>query len=282
MEHIGTYTGAELLVRTDFGEEIKVPHGAGTYTYPDGHFSLESANWSHGRVTGHGTLRLGPQPSTSTTDATACTTDATGARYTGDFVRGQMTGQGERVWADGSAYRGGFLRGEPHGPGVWAGARAGELYQGEFAHGRRHGPRAVLQSADGSVHAGGFADHQRSGFGAHMYGPAPPVALNTIPPADLQSAAGSDVAASGVGRASAAGEWAASALVGAGNAVAVPFIISNSSDSHSHGHNGNAADAGSADADATAAGTEWQGSALLVGTTCSNSQAHAQWQPQAQ
>jgi len=38
--------------------------------------------------------------------------------YTGDFVAGQMEGEGKEVWTDGSSYTGSFSKGMKHGEGT--------------------------------------------------------------------------------------------------------------------------------------------------------------------
>jgi hypothetical protein len=40
-----------------------------------------------------------------------------GSYYEGDFVDGEMTGDGERTWDDGSKFIGKFIEGEKHGLG---------------------------------------------------------------------------------------------------------------------------------------------------------------------
>ena len=52
--------------------------------------------------------------------------------YRGDFVHGQMTGNGHRVFMDGSSYSGQFRDGMMHGYGIWTSADGQTVRQGSF------------------------------------------------------------------------------------------------------------------------------------------------------
>ena len=58
-----------------------------------------------------------------------------GSRYEGEFVDGEITGQGTRVYADGTVYQGQFRQGEKQGYGEIQYARGNkdEWYKGEWA-----------------------------------------------------------------------------------------------------------------------------------------------------
>jgi hypothetical protein len=86
-----------------------------------------------------------------------------------------MTGVGTRVWADGRAYTGDFVVGEMHGEGVHT-LPSGERYAGTMRNNWREG-RGVLTGAGVSTGAGGvvydgdFARHRPNGRGRSEGGP---------------------------------------------------------------------------------------------------------------
>jgi len=62
-----------------------------------------------------------------------------GSYYEGEFVDGEITGEGCRLWASsGNTYSGQFVLGEPQGHGVMK-YKAGGRYEGELSHGLREG-----------------------------------------------------------------------------------------------------------------------------------------------
>ena len=88
-------------------------------------------------------------------------TFADGSRYQGDFVDGEISGDGCKVWESGQKYTGGFLLGELHGHGCMRYVD-GSQYEGEWQSNARHGS-GVLTLADGSRLEGSFEHHRPTG-----------------------------------------------------------------------------------------------------------------------
>ena len=79
-----------------------------------------------------------------------------GSYYRGDFVKGEMTGEGERTWEDGSIYTGDFLKGEKHGDGlIEYGTKntKDKRYEGEWHLNSREGHGELLLR-DGTLYKG--------------------------------------------------------------------------------------------------------------------------------
>ncbi|XP_041626538.1 MORN repeat-containing protein 1 isoform X3 [Vulpes lagopus] len=89
-----------------------------------------------------------------------------GSYYEGEFVDGEITGEGCRLWASsGNTYSGQFVLGEPQGHGIMK-YKAGGHYEGELSHGAREG-HGHLVDPDGQAYWGSFHDNKRHGQG-HM------------------------------------------------------------------------------------------------------------------
>ncbi|XP_039104225.1 MORN repeat-containing protein 1 isoform X2 [Hyaena hyaena] len=122
--------------------------GYGVYEYPNSFFRYEG-EWKGGKKHGRGKLLF-----------------KDGGYYEGEFVDGEITGEGCRIWASsGNTYSGQFVLGEPQGHGVMK-YKAGGYYEGELSHGVREG-YGHLVDRDGQVYWGCFHDNQRHGQG-HM------------------------------------------------------------------------------------------------------------------
>ncbi|XP_073937663.1 MORN repeat-containing protein 1 [Castor canadensis] len=120
--------------------------GYGVYEYPNSFFRYEG-EWKGGKKHGHGKLLF-----------------KDGSYYEGEFVDGEITGQGCRHWAwSGNTYCGHFVLGEPQGHGTMK-YKAGGHYEGELSHGLREG-QGVLVDVDGQVYQGSFHDNKRHGHG---------------------------------------------------------------------------------------------------------------------
>ena len=88
-----------------------------------------------------------------------------GGFYQGDFVKGEMTGKGMRVWEDGTAYEGDFKEGEKHGHGeITYGSKdkTQQSYYGQWADNIRAG-QGTLTMRDGTVFQGTFVRNQPEG-----------------------------------------------------------------------------------------------------------------------
>ncbi|XP_029805816.1 MORN repeat-containing protein 1 isoform X2 [Suricata suricatta] len=122
--------------------------GYGVYVYPNSFFRYEG-EWKGGKKHGRGKLLF-----------------KDGGYYEGEFVDGEITGEGRRVWASsGDTYSGQFVLGEPQGHGIMK-YKAGGYYEGELSHGAREG-YGHLVDRDGQDYRGCFHDNQRHGQG-HM------------------------------------------------------------------------------------------------------------------
>ncbi|XP_074233749.1 MORN repeat-containing protein 1 isoform X3 [Camelus bactrianus] len=123
-----------------------VSEGYGVYVYPNSFFRYEG-EWKGGKKHGRGKLLF-----------------RDGGYYEGEFVDGEITGEGRRHWAlTGSTYTGQFVLGEPQGHGIML-YKAGGYYDGELSGGAREG-QGRLVDADGQVYCGSFHDNRRHGRG---------------------------------------------------------------------------------------------------------------------
>ncbi|XP_066230927.1 MORN repeat-containing protein 1 isoform X3 [Saccopteryx leptura] len=118
----------------------------GVYTYPNSFFRYEG-EWKGGKTHGRGKLLF-----------------KDGSYYEGEFVNGEIMGEGCRLWATtGNIYSGQFVWGEPQGYGVMK-YKAGGFYEGELSHGVREG-HGCLMDQDGHVYQGSFHNNRRHGRG---------------------------------------------------------------------------------------------------------------------
>ncbi|XP_073089131.1 MORN repeat-containing protein 1 isoform X1 [Manis javanica] len=137
--------------------------GYGVYIYPNSFFRYEG-EWRGGKK--HGQI-----PAASTSQLTARLLGShgkllfkDGSYYEGEFVDGEITGEGCRHWAwSGNTYSGQFVLGEPQGHGVMK-YKAGGHYEGELSHGAREG-HGCLVDPDGQTYWGSFHDNKRHGRG---------------------------------------------------------------------------------------------------------------------
>ncbi|XP_012886922.1 PREDICTED: MORN repeat-containing protein 1 [Dipodomys ordii] len=118
----------------------------GVYEYPNSFFRYEG-EWKGGKKHGHGKLLF-----------------KDGGYYEGEFVDGEITGEGYQHWAwSGNSYSGHFVLGEPQGRGIMK-YKAGGHYEGEFSRGLREG-QGVLVDVDGQTYQGAFHSNRRHGHG---------------------------------------------------------------------------------------------------------------------
>ncbi|XP_027420949.1 MORN repeat-containing protein 1 isoform X3 [Bos indicus x Bos taurus] len=124
--------------------------GYGVYVYPNSFFRYEG-EWRGGKKHGRGKLLF-----------------KDGSYYEGDFVDGEITGEGCRHWAlTGNTYTGQFVLGEPQGHGIMK-YQAGGHYEGELFRGLREG-HGCLVDADGQVYWGSFHDNKRHSQGQMVF-----------------------------------------------------------------------------------------------------------------
>ncbi|XP_036033912.1 MORN repeat-containing protein 1 isoform X2 [Onychomys torridus] len=124
--------------------------GYGVYVYPNSFFRYEG-EWKGGKKHGHGKLLF-----------------KDGSYYEGEFVDGEITGEGYQHWAwSGNTYSGQFVLGEPQGHGIMK-YKAGGHYEGELFHGLREG-QGFLEDQDGQVYHGSFHDNKRHGRGQMIF-----------------------------------------------------------------------------------------------------------------
>ncbi|XP_038677637.1 MORN repeat-containing protein 1-like [Scyliorhinus canicula] len=124
--------------------------GFGLYVYPNSFFQYEG-EWKKGKKHGIGKFLM-----------------KDGSYYEGEFLNGEIEGNGVRYWAaSGNEYCGQFSQGEIHGYGVmkyFNGAR----YEGEFHYGARTGHGAMIDN-EGQVYRGSFHSNKRQGEGELFY-----------------------------------------------------------------------------------------------------------------
>uniref|UniRef100_A0A8C9A1E0 MORN repeat containing 1 n=1 Tax=Prolemur simus TaxID=1328070 RepID=A0A8C9A1E0_PROSS len=124
--------------------------GYGVYVYPNSFFRYEG-EWKGGKKHGVGKLLF-----------------KDGSYYEGEFVDGEITGEGCQHWAwSGNTYSGQFVLGEPQGRGVLK-YKAGGYYEGEVSHGLREGHGFLVDPA-GQVYQGSFHGNKRHGRGQMLF-----------------------------------------------------------------------------------------------------------------
>ncbi|XP_045046365.2 MORN repeat-containing protein 1 isoform X1 [Desmodus rotundus] len=122
--------------------------GYGVYTFPNSFFRYEG-EWKGGKTHGRGKLLF-----------------KDGSYYEGEFVDGEIVGEGCRHWAaTGNTYSGHFVLGEPQGHGIMK-YGAGGYYEGALSHGMREG-HGCLVDQDGNAYWGSFHSNKQHGRG-HM------------------------------------------------------------------------------------------------------------------
>ncbi|XP_012589984.1 PREDICTED: MORN repeat-containing protein 1, partial [Condylura cristata] len=130
--------------------------GHGVYTYRNAFFRYEG-EWRGGKKHGRGKLLL-----------------RDGSYYEGEFLRGEITGEGRRHWASsGDTYSGHFVLGEPEGHGIMT-YGAGGRYEGSLSCGVREGQGCLVDRA-GQEYRGSFHGNRRHGHGRVAFRPARPM-----------------------------------------------------------------------------------------------------------
>ncbi|XP_021511168.2 MORN repeat-containing protein 1 isoform X1 [Meriones unguiculatus] len=125
-------------------------NGYGVYVHSNSFFRYEG-EWKGGKKHGHGKLLF-----------------KDGSYYEGEFMDGEITGEGYQHWAwSGNTYSGQFVLGEPQGHGIMK-YKAGGHYEGELSHGLREG-QGFLEDQDGQVYQGSFHDNKRHGRGQMVF-----------------------------------------------------------------------------------------------------------------
>jgi hypothetical protein len=121
------------------------PHkdGVAVYEYPNSYFSY-TGDWRRGVKEGKGRFQIGQNN---------C--------YAGNFLAGEISGVGQRIFSNGNTYEGEF-----NGHGEFVDAVTGEEYDGIWKDNRRHG-EGVLKLADGTIFRGHFENHKRNGHGQY-------------------------------------------------------------------------------------------------------------------
>ncbi|XP_069804771.1 MORN repeat-containing protein 1 isoform X2 [Dendropsophus ebraccatus] len=121
-------------------------HGYGVYVYENSFFRYEG-EWKDGKKHGHGKLLF-----------------RDGSYYEGEFIHGEITGNGQRYWAAlGNTYSGEFQDGELHGHGVMK-YKDDARYEGEFVFGIREG-HGLLVDKEGQTYSGAFHNNKKHGDG---------------------------------------------------------------------------------------------------------------------
>ncbi|XP_019514003.1 PREDICTED: MORN repeat-containing protein 1 isoform X2 [Hipposideros armiger] len=133
--------------------------GYGVYIYPNSFFRYEG-EWRGGKTHGRGKLMF-----------------KDGSYYEGEFVDGEIMGEGCRHWAssghgclvdqDGQVYRGSFHNNKRHGQGQMA-FQNGDKYDGDWVRDQRQG-HGVLWCADGSTYEGQWHSDVFSGLGRMVH-----------------------------------------------------------------------------------------------------------------
>ncbi|XP_048374490.1 MORN repeat-containing protein 1 isoform X2 [Sphaerodactylus townsendi] len=132
------------LYRGEMKEQRR--NGYGRYIYSNSFFQYEG-EWKEGKKHGHGKLLF-----------------KDGSYYEGEFMDGEIVGNGFRYWAHtGNTYSGQFLYGELNGHGVMQ-YKDGKKYEGNFCYGIQEG-HGRLTDKDGQQYEGSFYKAKRHGGG---------------------------------------------------------------------------------------------------------------------
>ena len=127
--------------------EQAVRHGKGSFQYPDcgGNMFQFAGDWKDGRKeNGKFVLRSYME-------------------HDGNFVNGEIEGEGTRRWQSGQMYTGSWKDGEMEGQGRWVSAKEDEVYEGEMKANKRFGEGVLTKTfPDGSVqiYRGSFSNHK--------------------------------------------------------------------------------------------------------------------------
>ncbi|KAG2375263.1 hypothetical protein C9374_009886 [Naegleria lovaniensis] len=89
-------------------------------------------------------------------------------KYDGQWMNGQMHGQGEFTFANGDMYSGEWKDGVACGKGLYSWQSTGDRYMGEFVNMKRHGAGTMLFS-NGHKYDGLFYNDYRHGHGIETY-----------------------------------------------------------------------------------------------------------------
>lgn len=86
----------------------------------------------------------------------------------GEFVNGDLNGQGKSTSTNGGSYEGNFKEGQPHGQGKMIFTGGNDYYEGGFKDGKRNG-KGKYVAADGSGYEGYWIDGLKEGKGKYSF-----------------------------------------------------------------------------------------------------------------
>lgn len=88
-------------------------------------------------------------------------------QITGNFDGGEISGHGVKTWSDGRRYEGEWLIGEMHGQGNWISSNGNETYTGTFMNNKREGFGTLEVKRPSSIYNGSFSLHRFNGAGTY-------------------------------------------------------------------------------------------------------------------
>ena len=148
-----------------------IPHGKGTFTWPDG--DQYTGGFVDGLKTGKGTYTwangnkyTGDWVNDQKTGKGTYTW-ASGNKYTGDWVNDQRTGKGTFTWPSGSKYTGDWVNDQKTGKGVYTWAN-GDQYTGDYVNNQHHG-KGTFTWANGNKYTGDYVNNQHHGKGTYTW-----------------------------------------------------------------------------------------------------------------
>ena len=98
--------------------------------------------------------------------------DNKGDKYTGEWKKDIMHGQGMYNWANGDRYQGAWKDGNKHGPGIYLyladNEFKGDIYVGEYKFDVYNGQGTYIWK-DGSKYTGNWLDNNQDGQGIYIY-----------------------------------------------------------------------------------------------------------------
>jgi hypothetical protein len=131
-----------------------IRNGKGKFEYPDGgnNLFIYDGSWRSG-------IKNGPFGKFT---MKGC------VQITGDFSDGEITGHAVKTWSDGRRYEGEWLNGEMHGQGDWISSDGDETYKGDFQDNKREGFGILELKRSSSIYRGHFSRHKFNGFGSFL------------------------------------------------------------------------------------------------------------------
>ncbi len=148
------------------------PIGNGTFTTTYGH--KYTGYFEDGKMTGifvveyaSGSVYKGDVDDEGIREGKGVYNFASGSKYEGEWINGDMTGHGIYYWTNGNKYVGEFRNSSKTGHGIfyWA---DGDKYDGEWRNDYKTG-QGIMYHASGNTYEGEFNQGNYNGWGTYIY-----------------------------------------------------------------------------------------------------------------